>query len=60
VRDWKSFFGLDGKPMECTDANKILMARDDPEFGKFVSECRTLLAEEDAQEREAARKNAKS
>ena len=58
LRDWKHFFGLDGNPLECTDANKILMAREDEALGKFLVECRTLLAEEDAQEKETARKNA--
>ncbi|HML56578.1 MAG TPA: hypothetical protein PKC79_20970 [Solidesulfovibrio magneticus] len=58
VRDWKNVYGLDGKPMECTDANKILLARDDEDFGKVVGQFRRELAEQVAQEKEAARKNA--
>ena len=60
LRDWKNFFGLDGKPLECTDANKIMMARDDQELVKFVGECRAALAEEAEREQEAARKNSKT
>lgn len=57
VVNWEQIFGLDGQPMDCTDANKILLARDDDTFGPFVGECRTKLAEIVKTEREAARKN---
>ncbi|UJX40388.1 hypothetical protein K9F62_17045 [Desulfovibrio sp. JY] len=58
VRDWKNFFDLDGKPMACTDENKIRMARDDKQLGQFVGECRVILAKRFEEQREAARKNA--
>ena len=57
VVDWEKVFGLDGKPMDCTDANKILLARDDESFGQFVGKIRISLGELVATEREAARKN---
>lgn len=57
VIDWEKVFGADGKPMDCTDANKILLARDDETFGPFVGKSRIALAELVATEREAARKN---
>ena len=58
VRDWKNVYGLDGQPMECTDANKILLARDDENFGKLVGKFRLALSEQVAKKREDARKNA--
>lgn len=60
VIDWEKVFGADGKPMDCTDANKILLARDDETFGPFVSKSRIALTELVAAEREAARKNSKA
>lgn len=60
VVDWENVFGVDGKPMDCTDANKILLARDDESFGVFVGKSRNALAELVATEREAARKNLKA
>lgn len=60
VTNWENFFDEDGKPMACDDANKIRMARDDPQFGETIGKFRTELAELVATEREAARKNLKA
>lgn len=58
--DWENFFDAEGKPMPCTDENKIRMARDDERFAPLVGKFRTELAEKVAREREAAEKNSQS
>lgn len=60
VVDWENVFGVDGTPLECTDANKILVARDNDEFGPLVGKFRGELADKVEAAQEAARKNAKS
>lgn len=60
VVDWENVYGVDGKPLECTDANKILLARDNETFGPLVGRLRSELADEVEAEQEAARKNVSS
>lgn len=57
VIEWKGFYGTNGKPLKCTDANKLEVMNEFDWFASFVEDCRKQLAEEVAEEQEDAEKN---
>lgn len=56
VVGWGNFFDAGGKPMPCTDGTKRLWGRD-PDFCRFLADCRQKLAEQVRERREQARGN---
>ena len=55
--DWKKFFSDDGKPMKCTDENKIWAMRKITGLVEMVDASRARLAEDLRKERENREKN---
>ncbi len=46
VKSWKNIYGEDGKPLPCTDENKLKVAGLVPGFARWVGECYQKLAED--------------
>jgi hypothetical protein len=57
IVDWKGFLNESGKPMKCTDANKLKVLNDFDWFFAQIELFRTELAEEVEAEQEEAEKN---
>lgn len=57
IRNWKNVSGLDGQPLECTDANKRLFIAEVDGFLEFVNQCRNDLADHLRKEEDLAAKN---
>ena len=62
VTDWKSMFDPEGKPLDCTNENKLRLCKELNEedykiFMDFITDCRQKLADIVKEETEAERKN---
>ena len=57
VTDWENFFGLSGKPLKCTDANKIRALREIDGFEEMIGVFRKRISEDIAKEKEDQEKN---
>lgn len=57
VRDWKNIFDEAGKPLACTDANKMTARTRIDGFAEFVRSCRERLATDVAAEKGHLEKN---
>lgn len=57
IKDWKSFYDLDGQPLVCTDDNKIRAVREVEGFAEFVNDCRAKLSKDIKKEKEDQEKN---
>lgn len=45
IKSWKNIYGENGKPLPCTDENKLKVAGLVPGFARWVGECYRQLAE---------------
>ncbi len=57
ILGWKDICDSNGKPIECTRANKIMLMNTAPKFSKFIMERLEKLKEEDARRIEETEKN---
>ena len=57
VVGWENVFDRDGKKLECTPENVIIVARGIDGFSELVNEFRAVLAEDIRQEKENQKKN---
>ena len=55
--EWKGFVGTNGKPLKCTEQNKMEVMREFDWFAGLIEDCRKTLADEVADEQEDAEKN---
>jgi hypothetical protein len=55
--EWKGFVGTNGKPLKCTEQNKMEVMREFDWFAGLIEDCRKALADEVADEQEDAEKN---
>jgi hypothetical protein len=57
IVDWEGIYDEDGKKIECTDANKVLLMQNAPTFTSWVADSLEALNEDGAQRLESAEKN---
>lgn len=56
IVDWKGFIGKDGKEIECTKENKLLLMGKSIEFAKFLGEALEKVGQENREAIEAEEK----